>query len=107
MSLPDQVLSGQIAAAGWLELVLKLALVVILVYISAWLLKKRPSLVPGHWSSASSDLLMRTLAVHPLTPGVSLHLVEVEKRRLLLSVSAQHPAQLLLDLGTCEAEPHL
>ena len=106
MSFPDQVLSGQLTAAGWMELALKLCLVIFLIYVSAWLLKKRSIHLPGlsRWTTAPSDLLMHTLAVHPLTPGVSLYLVEVEKRRLLLSVSAQQPAQLLLDLGHHESE---
>lgn len=106
MPLSDQVLSGQITANGWLELVLKLVLVLLLIYVAVWLLQKRlfPFQISGALPVASP--LIRTLAIHPLSPGVSLYLVEVEKRRLLLSVSAQHPAQLVLDLSaTSETTP--
>ncbi|PIQ28604.1 hypothetical protein COW36_12470 [bacterium (Candidatus Blackallbacteria) CG17_big_fil_post_rev_8_21_14_2_50_48_46] len=101
MPLSEQVLSGQVNSAGWLELILKLALVVLLIYATAFLLQKRnlrfpfgAQALPGVPPSE-----IRTVAVHPLTSGVSLYLVEVENRRLLLSVSAQSSAQLLLDLG--------
>lgn len=106
MPLSEQVVSGQIQATGWLELLLKLALVLFLVYVAAFLLQKGSlAALLSRWRHIpeSSDA-MRTLAVHPLTPQVSLYLVEIEKRKLLLSVSAQAQAQLLLDFGKGEEE---
>lgn len=107
MPLSEQVVSGQIQATGWLELLLKLALVLALVYIAALLLQKG-TLLPlfSRWRQLSDKPEgMRTVSVHPLTPQVSLYLVEIEKRKLLLSVSNQGPAQLLLDLGKSEEVP--
>jgi flagellar biogenesis protein FliO len=106
LPLSEQVLGGQIAVSGWLELGLKLALVLLLVYLAAFLLQR--GTLSGFFSrwqphTSSSDTI-KTLAIHPLTPGVSLYLVEVEKRRLLLSISAQTSAQLLLDLGLSSEE---
>lgn len=106
MPLSDQVVSGQIQATGWLELLLKLALVLLLVYVAAFLLQKGSlAALLSRWRQIPENAdVMRTLAVHPLTPQVSLYLVEIEKRKLLLSVSAQAQAQLLLDFGKGEEE---
>lgn len=100
-SFSEQVLSGQLTAGGWLELVLKLVLVLLLIYLAAWLFQKRvfPFSLRFTATLPVSSPLIRTVAIHPLSPGISLYLVEVQKRRLLLSVSAQHSTQLLLDLG--------
>lgn len=106
MPLSEQVVSGQIQATGWLELLLKLALVLLLVYIAAFLLQKGSLAgVLSRWRPISEGSgAIRTLAVHPLTPQVSLYLVEIEERKLLLSVSAQAQPQLLLDFGKREEE---
>lgn len=107
MPLSEQVVSGQIQATGWLELLLKLALVLLLVYVAAFLLQKGALAAwLARWQKIPEGAAgsMRTLAVHPLTPQVSLYLVEIEKRKLLLSVSAQAQAQLLLDFGKNEEE---
>lgn len=106
MPLSEQVVSGQIQATGWLELLLKLALVLVLIYVAGLLLQKgsfTPFLSRWRQLPAESDKI-KTLAVHPLTPQVSLYLIEVERRKLLLSVSPQTQPQLLLDLSSPEEE---
>lgn len=115
MSSADQLASGVLTPGLILDVLLKLGIVLILVYLSLRLLRRyaqqAPILPPDHPHALPARLNVRlaqlfgqsgpalaspihTLQVHPLNRQVTLYLIECEGRRLLLSVSNQQ-AQLL------------
>ncbi|HEY9841639.1 MAG: flagellar biosynthetic protein FliO [Candidatus Sericytochromatia bacterium] len=112
MTLPaEQHASDIVSLSLVLDVFLKLGIVLLLIYLSLRLLRRYGQQAPvlpgkaglegklGKWLTPwlvqpPDGMAVRTLQVHPLNRQVTLYLLEVEARRLLLSVSGQQ-VQLL------------
>lgn len=109
MSSADQLASGVLTPGLILDVLLKLGIVLILVYLSLRLLRRyaqqAPILPPDHphalparlnlrlprlfGQQAPSLSSIRTLQVHSLNRQVTLYLIACDARRMLVSVSGQ------------------
>lgn len=112
MTPAEQLASGTLSPALVLDVFLKLGIVLILIYVSLRLLRRYGQQAPvvqgvgkapvwltsllGGLSPPDSDVPLRTLQIHPLNRQVTLYLLEVDSRRLLLSVTPTQ-VQLLKD----------
>ncbi|HEY9839513.1 MAG TPA: flagellar biosynthetic protein FliO, partial [Candidatus Obscuribacterales bacterium] len=106
----EQHASDIVSLSLVLDVFLKLGIVLLLIYLSLRLLRRYGQQAPvlpgkglegklGKWLTPwlvqpPDGMAVRTLQVHPLNRQVTLYLLEVEARRLLLSVSGQQ-VQLL------------
>lgn len=90
MSLSEQALQGTLSTTALLELLLKLGVVVGLIYLSAWAWRrwggKSPALA---WNSPLAQTPLRVVQVQRLTAQHTVHLLELEGRRLLVATSPQ------------------
>ncbi|MGV3523615.1 MAG: flagellar biosynthetic protein FliO [Candidatus Sericytochromatia bacterium] len=94
MTPAEQLAQGQLTLGFALEVVLKLGLVVVLIYISLRLLRQAPLRLPG-WPGAPTDPgPLRVIQVQPLNRMTSLYLIEVPDRQLLVSVQANQVQML-------------
>lgn len=110
MTPAEQLASGTLSLALVLDVFLKLGIVLILIYVSLRLLRRYAQQAPvaqapnwlsqmlGGLSQSAPDQPLRTLQIHPLNRQVSLYLIEVDSRRLLLSVS-QSDVKLLKEFS--------
>lgn len=77
-----------------LEVILKLGLVLVLIYVSLRLLRQAPLRLPGWPGAPTEQGPLRVVQVQPLNRMTSLYLIEAADRQLLLSVQANQVQML-------------
>lgn len=97
------------ARVSVLDIVAKLALVVLAVYGFAWGAKQvqRHGVGMSRALAPSGGDRLRRCAHLPLRDGASLHMIEVDRRPLLVATHRSGEVSLLLDLGPSEPPPTL